>query len=168
MRLALSVAFVTLVAGCIHQPPLVQAPPPSTGWLLPDGSDVLVQVVGTSEIVPTGLDRPGYRALHTKLTFTNAGNRAWIIDPHQQIAHIDMYSISMPSNASAATLVVPPGETHTIDLFYPIPQSDVIPALPMHVRIDWKITQVDGIILHRAVAEFDRSRKYGWDARTRM
>lgn len=169
MRLALSVAFVTLLAGCAYHGGMVPAPQPSTAWLLPDGGDVLIQVVGLSEIEPTGVDRPtGYRAMRMRMTVTNASDVPWIVDPHKQIAKMGGYGISMPADVSSAKLVVPPHDTRAIDLYYPIPRPQFGPENPMHVWLDWIITRPDGIVMSRARAEFDRDRKYGWIAQTKM
>jgi hypothetical protein len=169
MRLALSVAFVTLLAGCAHHGGMVPAPQPSTAWLLPDGGDVLVQVVGMSEVMPTGVDRPtGYRAMRMRMTVTNASDVPWIVDPHRQIAHLDLYGLLMPADVSSAPLMVPPHDTRAIDLYYPIPRAQFGTDTPMHVRLDWIITRPDGIVMQRARAQFDRNRKYGWIAQTKM
>jgi hypothetical protein len=168
MRLVLSVALATLVAGCAHQETLVPAAPPSTAWLLPEGGDVLVQVIGTSEVGTRDTWRSGYRAMKLRMTVTNASAQTWVIDPRKQIARMGGFSTSFPSNVSAAPLVVGPGDTRTLDLFYPIPTPNYGPELPRHVALDWQIATPQGIIAHRARAEFDRHREFGWVARTRM
>jgi hypothetical protein len=169
MRLALSVAFVTVLAGCAYHGGPVPAPQPSTAWLLPDGSDVLVQVVGLSQIAPTGVyPRTGYRAVQMRMTVTNTSDVPWIVDPRKQIARMGGFGISFPSDVSSHPLVVPPRETRAIDLYYPIPRPQFGPEIPMHVWLDWIITRPDGIVMSRARAQFDRDRKYGWIAQTRM
>jgi hypothetical protein len=164
MKRLLPVALATFALGsCAHQPVTIVPPTPAVSFLTPDGGSVSIDMKDAVEIAPTGIDRPGYRALRIRLTLDNRGPQTWIIDPRLQIAHVGGYSVSFPSDVSASPLVVSPGEVRSLDLFYPIPTPDYGPEVPKHVSLDWKINTPSGLYAHRA--EMNRT-WYGWSART--
>src|SRR4051794_17584449 len=88
---------------------------PATAFALANGGFVRVEIVGTAEVRPTDVTRPGYRALRMRMTLDNRSPDPWIVDPRQQIARVGGYALSFPSDASSRAIIVEPGQARTLD-----------------------------------------------------
>jgi hypothetical protein len=113
------------------------------------------------------------RALHVRATFANRGLRTWRVYPRQQLARVGEGHAIPPTAAMADPVEIAPGQSHSLDLFFPAPGPKSGPQLPSRIALDWRIdeaglmvageTAIDPVV---ALATVARSRARGFQAET--
>lgn len=107
--------------------------------------DVRVAALGVATLEPRGDDADRVQAMHVRLIADNTDDAAaWQIDTREQAAAIDGYGQSRPAFAAASVgrpplVTVVPGDSATIDLYYPLPaplqEATAIPAAALQWRV---------------------------------
>jgi hypothetical protein len=155
MNLFARIALAALtIAGCahaqIHAPASERSAPGQLSYTLPSGGTVDVAVVAYDRIERDAVDATSYPALHVRLTLRNASAEPWSVDPREQLAQLADYGTLLPAAVSRRTLVVAPGETRTLDLFYPTPTAEFAQHAPGRIALDWRVRLPGGLVGDRA------------------
>ncbi len=155
MRGLAGIALLTVtLASCAHEhvfpPTSRQAAPGQVSYRLPPGGDVAIAVVGYDRITRRAYDQTSFPALRVRMTLTNRGAQPWTVNRREQLAFIESYGPSLPAAASDPLLVVPPGETRALDLFYPVPSPSFAQAPPQKLSVQWRVRVPGALIGDRA------------------
>ena len=143
-----------MLAGCAHEriasPASERSAPGQVSYTLFPGGNVDLAVLGYGRIVRRAYDQTSFRALRVRMTLTNRGTQPWTVRPTEQIALIEQYGPTMPAAVSQRPLVVPPGETRTLELFYPVPSAAFAQRPPQRLALQWRVHLPGGVVGDRA------------------
>jgi hypothetical protein len=185
-RWPFALAFALSLAGCAsnsyyYQPAeqsnATVAGRPAARYVIPPGidqGDVRVSTFGVTDVRLSEDDEP-VRSLHVRLVVANeSGARDWTIDTRMiqvqygGIADSRAPSFANTTGAGMPVVVVPPGESRTIDLFYPLPaELEGAQDIPQF-DVVWQVQTDDRLVAERT--PFERRRieplppagAYGW------
>jgi hypothetical protein len=153
-QLARIALMAVTLAGCAHEqiasPTSERSAPGQVSYTLFPGGDVDVAVVGYDRIERRAYDQASFPALRVRMTLTNRGTQPWTVQPREQIAFIEHYGPSTPASVSQRVLVVAPGETRTLELFYPVPSAAFAQLPPQRISLQWRVRLPGGIVGDRA------------------
>lgn len=155
MRQLAGMALVAVtLAACAHQPIVGPASersqPGQVSYTLPPGGEVSIVVVGYDSVSHRRYDLTSAPLLHVQMTLANRGTQPWTLHSRDQIAFIESYGPSVPAEASDHPLVVAPGETRTLDLYYPIAKAEFAQAPPRRMSLQWRVRLPGGVVGDRA------------------
>jgi hypothetical protein len=159
----LAIAAVHVAAGCAPQiayQPAATSPAarPSPGRAISSaGGDVEVSVVGLKTIrVANGRNGQKTEALEVRLVAHNRAHDPWLIDANSQVINFPGWPSAEPlfalsEGAPSPQAVLLPGDTRTVELFFPV--------LPLHAgraavpgfHIDWRVDGPQGVVARRSV-----------------
>jgi hypothetical protein len=153
-QLAWIVLAAVTLAGCAHEPinppASERSTPGEVSYSLHSDGDVSLAVVGYDQIVRRAVNQTSFPALHVLMTLTNRGTQPWTVHPAEQIAFIEHYGPSMPAAVSDRPLLIAPGETRTLELFYPVPSAAFAQLPPQRISLQWRVRMPGGIVGDRA------------------
>jgi hypothetical protein len=138
--------------------------------------DVRVATLGVATLEPRGDDTDRVQAMHVRLIADNNDDAAaWQIDTREQTTALDGYGQSRPAFASASVgrpplVTVVPGDSTTIDLYYPLPSPLQRAAGIPHVDVVWRVQTPEGLATRRTTFDalhvepppFDQVGSWGW------
>jgi len=155
MRQLAGMALVAVtIAACAHQPVFAPASersqPGQVSYTLPPGGEVDIVVVGYDSVSHRRYDLTSAPLLHVQMTLANRGSEPWMLHSREQVAFIESYGPSMPAAVSDLPLVVAPGETRTLDLYYPIASAGFAQAPPRRLSLQWRVRVPGGVVGDRA------------------
>ena len=155
MRQLVGMALVAVtLAACahevVHQPATERSSAGQVSYTLPPGGDVGLVVVGYEHIPGRPYAQTGYPALHVQMTLSNGGTQSWTVHPRDQLAFIEDRGPNLPSVVSDAPLVVAPGETRVIDLYYPVASAPFAQSPPRQMSLQWRVRLPSGVVGGRA------------------
>jgi hypothetical protein len=117
--------------------------------------DVRVAALGVVTLEPRGDDADRVQAMHVRLIADNTDDAAaWQIDTREQAAALDGYGQSRPAFAAASVgrpplVTVVPGDSATIDLYYPLPAPlQATSAIPS-AALQWRVKTPGGPVTVR-------------------
>lgn len=169
MRLC-ALGIAALLAGCgplytyvptkeaaVRDAPSVVDGHQAAAYQVPVGGDrrgeVRVALVGVERIQPSRDWQA--QALHVRMIVHNDDGGIWTVQPFDQMAQLDrthrakpIYSIT-DGSAGIATVVVFPGDTRTVELYYELPDGLSVEKLES-VRVDWHVATPDRMIAREA------------------
>jgi hypothetical protein len=153
-QLAWTVLTAVTLAGCAHEPinppASERSAPGQVSYTLFTPGDVSLAVVAYDRIERRAVDQTGFPALRVRMTLTNRGTQPWTVQPADQIAFIEQYGPTLPAAASSRPLRVAPGETRSLELFYPVPSAEFAQLPPQRFSVRWRVRLPDGIVGGRA------------------
>ena len=153
-QLARIALMAVTLAGCAHEritsPASERSTPGQVSYTLFPGGDVAVAVVGYDRVERRAYDQTSFPALRVRMTLTNRGTQPWTVQPREQIAFIEHYGPSMPASVSQGVLVVAPGETRALELFYPVPSTGFAQLPPQQLSLQWRVRLPGGVVGDRA------------------
>ncbi|MEO6420112.1 MAG: hypothetical protein ABIP39_11920 [Polyangiaceae bacterium] len=126
-----------------------------------------VATFGIVRVRPTNSpDDTFLEALHVRVTITDDGETPWSFDTREQRAVLPGGDQSSAAYASTATssppvVAIPPGETRTVDLFFPLPSAMQASAKAVPFDMISRVRVGDRIVTQRtpfarvAVAPYD-------------
>jgi len=138
-RLALALVCALFFGGCANSyyyTPAEQANAtvsgyPAARYVIPEGTnqgDVRVSTFGVKDLRLNGDEEEAVRSLHVRLIVANQnGTQDWSVDTRNiQVQYTGIQGQRAPAFANAndrgmPVVVVPPGASRTIDLYYPLP-----------------------------------------------
>jgi hypothetical protein len=117
--------------------------------------DVRVATLGVATLEPRGDEADRVQAMHVRLIADNNDDAAaWQIDTREQTTALDGYGQSRPAFASASIgrpplVTVVPGDSATIDLYYPLPTA--LQRAPGIASVDllWRVQTPGGAVTQR-------------------
>jgi hypothetical protein len=111
--------------------------------------EVRVAIVGVERISTSGTWQA--QAVHVRMIVHNDDGGIWTVQPFDQVAQLDrthrvkpVYSIT-DGSAGITTVVVFPGDTRTVELYYEVPEELSVKKLA-EVRIQWQVATPDRVI----------------------
>jgi hypothetical protein len=153
-QLAWIVLTAVTLAGCahepIHPPASERSAPGQVSYSLFSDGAVSLAVVGYDRIERRAVNQTSYPALRVLMTLTNRGTQPWTVHPAEQIAFIERYGRTLPAATSDRPLLVGPGETRTLELFYPVPSAAFAQLPPQRISLQWRVRLPGGIVGDRA------------------
>jgi hypothetical protein len=146
----MALAAVTLAACAhevVHLPASERSTPDQVSYALPSGGQVDVAVVAYDRIETDAAYKTSFPSLRVRMTLTNRSAQPWSARPDEQLAFIEDYGPSFPAAASKSALVVAPGETRTLELFYPVPKPELAQAPPNRLSLQWRVHLPGAIVV---------------------
>lgn len=169
MRIAFAaVALATAVTGCAASSGYAYRPTAQTAR-----EDAPAEVAGAKaaayrvpEVAPRGdvqvaaLGVTRDKLLHVRMIVRNAGGEPWTVDAADQLVAIDGASRLRLAQARCdgdvmSLLVVMPGESRTLDLYYELPAPARATAAIPSVRVEWRVSTPSGALASNRTA-FER------------
>ena len=148
MKFLSLVACVVAVIGCAHggssaQPTIVTPAAPEvvngvSTYRLSDG-EVRIAMLPIVQLPALWIGQQATRALHVRVTFDNSGLQAWTVVPRKQLAHVGEYGPLLPAATNGVPLVIAPGRSRVLDLYYPAPVPKFGPEVPSRFTLDWHV-----------------------------
>jgi hypothetical protein len=144
-----SLALVMLTAaGCAHhdaRQTIVTAPLSDVAdgvsiYRLSDG-EVRVAMLPMVQLPALWLGQQATRALHVRVIFANKGHAEWTVFPRQQLGHVDGNDTLSPTAAPLEAVIIAPGKSQVMDLFYAARSLRSGPEAPSRFTLDWQIDQ---------------------------
>jgi hypothetical protein len=121
--------------------------------------DVRVATLGLVKITPQGGRGREVHAMHVRMVVDNNDDAGpWLIDTRQETASLEGYGKSRPAFASSTlghppVVSVPPGESATIDLYYPLPQNLQKASEIPQFAVLWHVQTPEGAVAERTSFE---------------
>lgn len=121
--------------------------------------DVRVAALGVATLEPRGDDTHRLQAMHVRAIVDNNDDRAaWQIDTREQSAALDGYGRSRPAFASASIgrpplVIVVPGDSATINLYFPLPAPLQSARSIPHVEIEWRLQTPTAMVTEKTTFE---------------
>ena len=155
MRLLAGMALVAVtVVGCAHErvfsPTSQRSAPGQVIYSVAPGGEVAIAVVGYGRVTRHAFDQTSFPALRVQMTLTNRGAHPWTVNPREQLAFIENYGPNVPAAVSEQPLVVAPGATRAIDLFYPVASPEFAQTPPRRLSLRWRVRLAGSVIGDRA------------------
>jgi len=147
-------AATALVAG--HSASYYQIPPQA-----PHG-DVRVATLGIVKLKPPSGEGAEIRAMHVRMVVDNNDDIGpWQVDTRQQDAILGGHGKSRPAFASSnlggpPVVSVAPGQSATIDLYYPLPEDMQKASQIPQLAVFWHVQTPEGAVAERT--SFERVR----------
>ena len=119
------------------------------------GGDVELTSFGPVDLSPQNGGAGPLEALHLRMTVRNDSYRPWTVDTREQRVDLEGYGTSVPAFATtdsgnAPGVMVAPGATRVVDLFFPLPADLQNPeTLPMF-DVDWTLHTERGVLAEQA------------------
>jgi hypothetical protein len=149
-----------LVTGCATH--YTYVPEKTAARAAPVLGDVSVALLGVGTVKSPHAHDWKVRALHVRMVVRNRDREEWTLEPFRQIGIIDSTREAPEYVVSDGTddvplLVLLPGDTRVVDLYYPLPaRAHGVKTIPT-VTVDWRLSTATGPLGHGESA-FDRQR----------
>jgi len=135
---------------------------PAAQYTIPPGrlgGDVRVTSFGVTKLEPTGSD-DRVKVLHVRLDLANEnGQQAWELDTRQVQVQFEgsrrssAPAFANPGDAGLPVVVVPPGESRTVDLYYPLPAEIKGERQIPRFEVVWSVRTDEGLVAERTPFE---------------
>ena len=115
--------------------------------------EVRVALVGVERIQPSRDWQA--QVVHVRMIVHNDDGGIWTVQPFDQMAQLDRTHRAKPiytitdGSAGIATVVVFPGDTRTVELYYQLPDELSVEKM-QGVRVDWHVATPDHAIAREA------------------